>query len=290
MLLLLSIACSGFDTWSPDVQDPVTETEPPFGGETELDTSDALVETGLNNNTDKPKPDSDDTEPPADNTPVINAFAATEESTKVRFAFQVDDADNDLNGGSARVEIGGQVVDYAWPNDVKWTDGGTSFVLWDLDEFAPEDTVTARLIVEDSAGHESAPKTTQFTRSTYTKTVSEGGDLLEDATGLGQITLPATITGDLYATGNDGSAFTGDIDFMKFSVDRTGPVDITLTWTEAAGDYDLYLLAEGPVTLQASATYDYPETVSHSLQRDTSYFVAVAGWDGPAGAWSIRIE
>ncbi|MCP4809534.1 MAG: hypothetical protein GY913_07445 [Proteobacteria bacterium] len=287
MTLVLLFACSGFDQWSPDEQAVIEETEPPFGGETDLDTTEP-VETGLNNN--KPEPDSDDTEPPADSSPIINAFAATEEETKVRFAFAVDDADNDLNGGSARVEIGASIVEYAWPSEIRWTDGGSPFVLWELDEFSPENTVTATLIVQDAAGHNSQAKTTDFTRSSWTRSVSESGDLLEDAVGLGQIETPATITGDLYGTGNDGALYTSDLDFMKFSVDRKGPYDITLTWTETAADYDLYLLAEGPVTIANAATYDYPETVSYSLESNTSYFLAVGGWDGRSGAWSIRIE
>ena len=291
-MFLALLACSGFDQWSPDVQEPSTEeTEPPFGGETELDESD-VIDTGFNNgNTDKPNPDSeDDTEPPADSTPVITAFAATEETSKVRFAFAVEDGGNDMNGGNARVEIGANIVEYEWPGEVRWTDGGSPFVLWELDEFSPEDTVTARLVVRDSVGNESEARQTDFTRSTYTKATSETGDLLEDAEGLGQIETPATITGDLYGTGNNGSQYTADIDFMKFSVDRKGPYDITLDWTETSADYDLFLLAEGPVTLASGTTITYGESVSFNLEAGTSYFLAVAGWEGAAGAWSIRIE
>ena len=285
----LLIGCFGMDVLNVEED---AQTRPPLGGETELDTSDR-PDTGVQNNTDKEPQDSaeeEEEQQPQDNPPVITAFAAAEEDSKVRFAFGLEDPDEDLNGGDVRVDCDGTQVDYAYPGEMRWTDGGSPFVLWELTDFEPEETVSCRLRASDGAGNEASPKTTDFTRASFIREVTESGDTQGTSEGIGRIPLPATIRGDLYATGNNGYNFTEDIDFVKFSVTDGGNRDITLNWTETSGDYDLYLLISGAETLAASATYDYPESVSYKLEADTTYFIAVAGWSGPPGDWTVRIE
>ncbi|HJN76311.1 MAG TPA: PPC domain-containing protein [Myxococcota bacterium] len=284
---LLLIACLGMDTL---VQEPRGEGRPPLGGATDLDTSEA-PDTGLQNNGDKEPQDTDEQEePPKDNNPVITAFAASEEDSKVRFTFGLEDPDEDLGGGEVTVECDGTEVRYDYPGEMRWTDGGSPFVLWELDDFVPEEKVTCRIQATDGAGNAAEPKTTTFTRANFIREITEGGDTQGTSEGIGRIPVPATIRGSMYGTGNNGYAFTEDIDFVKFSVEDTGSREFTLNWTETSADYDLYLLVSGAETLAASATYDYPESLTYELQADTTYFFAVAGWSGPPGDWTLRIE
>ena len=287
-MLLLALACFGMDTLSPDAQEE-EQQRPPLGGDTELDSSGP--DTGLQGNTDKPDRDTAEEEvPPGDKEPVITAFAPSQTDTKVRFNFGLEDPDEDLQGGEVRLDCEGLSERYTWPSEIRFSEGGAPFVLWELDTFEPEEKVTCELEAEDSAGNQALPVTAPFIRSGNVIEVSEGGDGQGNAEGIGRIPIPTTVRGDMYATGNNGYNFTGDIDFVKFSVESGGSRTLTLNWTETGADYDLYLLKEGGETLEASATYDYPESVTFNLQGSTTYFFAVAGWSGAAGEWTVRIE
>ncbi len=287
--LILAACSAGLDTISPDDRPPDSDT--PLGGDTELDTSEVdPVDTGLD------KPDKDDTgkdtepDPGGDSPPVIPAFSASEEETKVRFIFVVEDPDEDMPGGKVEISVDGDTQSWAYPSGVQWSDGGTAFVVWDLDDFPPEKATTCRMIATDLRGNESQPSTTTFTRSSWTTSVTEAGDRPADAVGIGRVDPPGTINGNMYATGNDGYSFTADIDYVKFRLARSGTFSFTLSWDEAAGDYDLYLMDADLEVINSAATYDFPEELGASLDADTDYFIAVAGWDGPGGNYSIRIE
>jgi hypothetical protein len=287
--LILAACSAGLD---PIVPDERADTGTPVGGDTELDTSDTdRVDSGLG------KPGKDDTgkdtdtEPPdEDKPPIIPAFSASEEETKVRFIFVVEDPNDDMGGGKVEISVDGTKQSWAYPGGVQWSDGGTAFVVWDLEDFPPEKATTCRMIATDYTGLESEPVTTTFTRSAWTTEITEAGDRPADAVGIGRVDPPGTINGNMYATGNDGYNFTADIDYVKFRLARSGTFSFTLSWDEASGDYDLYLMDADLNVINSAATYDFPEELGATLDADTDYYVAVAGWDGPGGNYSIRIE
>lgn len=228
---------------------------------------------------------------PVDPIPKLTSFTVEEVEDRVRFTFVIEDGDDNLRGGSATVEVSGlNTVSYAIPNQVVSAGNDTYYVAWKQDLFTPEQTYSCAVWAYDQSGNSSNTLTETYARSAWSASVTEKGDELGDASGVGLVQTPGVISGDIDKASNDGVAHTGDIDFVKFRVESSRSYRITLTWAESAADYDLYLMQAGPVTLDSSAGYQSPERITYTLQAATDYFLAIAGWSGPAGDWTVRIE
>lgn len=241
----------------------------------------------------EPAPDSEaperEPEDDAPAPPVIERFMVAEVNGLVRFTFAVESPDR-LREGSFVITAAGQERRYDYPDQAAHDENGDAYVVWEPDAFTLEQTVSCRLVVTDRYGEVSAPATASYTRFAQPVEVPEIGDTLSDVYGLGRVELPLTVEGSLHSASNDGASYTGDIDVFRFFIDTPGQALLTLSWDRPSADVDLFLMVTGPETLTSAATSAHPETLSWTLTADTYYYVAVAGWSGSPGDWSLRIE
>jgi hypothetical protein len=130
-----------------------------------------------------------------------------------------------------------------------------------------------------------------LTLAGFNHTMVEPDDGFTEADDLGRVEAPGYLTGGLSSATNDGMLYTGDTDYVSFRVDRAATVTFSLTWTEAAADYDLRLGLAGEWL--ETAIYDgtrQPEIITYDLVPGTTYYLAVAGWSGPGGSYEVTVE
>jgi hypothetical protein len=222
--------------------------------------------------------------------PSIDSFSAAEEITDVRFSFTVTDQDNDMDGGWATLEVGSTSQTYRWPQDLDMTSDTRGSTTWLLSAFAPEIAETVRLTVEDSTGRTDT-ESTSFTRSIATYTATENGDDLMSAVNLGEIQVPAEISGSIHSCGNAGGGYSADTDMVRFTVSSSRKYQMELTWSDAGiSDLDLYLLDNATNELGRSTTIFHPEQIAYDLNTGTSYQLFVGCWTGTPGSWTVRIQ
>jgi hypothetical protein len=244
----------------------------PLGGDTEINTTD----TGGANS--------------SGNNPTVDDFVVEETNDKVRFEFNVSDIDNDMVGGEVTLVVGQQTVLYNYPEDIR-EDNNSEFVLWETNQFTPENQVACRVIATDATGLSSSPVTYSFTMSVWSITSNEVGDEPSQVDGLGLIQIPGEILGNAHSTGNNGSAYAGDFDVMRFTSPKSGPASFGLTWSASGADYDLMIAdMTGAVLANSSTNGTSFENFSYNLSSQTDYLLAVGAWSGPGGDWIIRIE
>lgn len=83
---------------------------------------------------------------------------------------------------------------------------------------------------------------------------------------------------------------TGDVDYFRLNSLGTGTATIELTFSNVAGNLDLRLLNSSGTELAKSATATDNETITASLQRDTTYFVQVLGNAGAKNdTYSLKV-
>ncbi len=222
--------------------------------------------------------------------PSIDAFSATEETTSVRFNFTVSDQDNDMDGGWATIEVGSTSQTYRWPQDLDMTSDTRGSTTWLLSQFAPEMTETVRLTAEDATGRTDTTSIS-FTRSTATYTATENGDDLMSAVNLGEIQVPAEISGSIHSCGNFGGGYSADTDMVKFQVASSRRYQMELTWSDGGvSDLDLYLLDNNNNELSRSTTIFYPEQIAYDLNTGINYQLFVGCWSGSPGSWTVRVQ
>ncbi len=247
-------------------------------------------------------PDRDDTGPDTTNetdhpsAPQLESFDLSERSadSTIHIAFEASDDDGDLSGGVADLTLGGQSYSFDIPGDLDdYSVNGTSRFHIDGSHLSGGETVNGVLTLEDAAGHPSNSLTDSLTLEITSQTynVQEIGDTENQTQSLGVIELPAILEGDIYRASNDGYSYTGDIDFVEFRVSATTPAQFTLTWDASGSDYDLHLLVNG--NTEAQSVQDgaaQPETFTRTLQPGTNYVVAIAGWNGNSGDYTLVID
>lgn len=222
--------------------------------------------------------------------PELSVFKVTEEEGRLRFAFQVKDADDDLDGGSIEIRLPPRTEVYDWGSPEMSVSNGTISIYWDAATVTPDTDLDALLSVTDAAGNKSEVAKDVVRHDTQVFYVNESGDKKSDAHGLGMVTLPVEVHGDIYAASNNGSDHTGDSDWVKFAVPTAGNVTFTLTWDNGGSDYDLYLFNENDTMLGWSDTFSQPETFGMNLPAGTNFFIKVGGWDGAASDWTLKME
>ena len=238
-----------------------------------------------------PGPTGQDTGSSNLNRPEIQSFNVQETDTKVRMDFEVSDLDNDMFGGSIEVTIGQQSYSYDFPTEVVLDDGKT-FLLYDKAMFTPQQQVKCTLRAVDSQGLSSSTSSANFTLSASTSDLSvpETGDTAADIYDIGPISPPVTVEGSIWGAGNLSGLYDADLDFISFSVPQTRTYILSLTWTPVSADYDLHLIDGTGTTLAYATGYNQPEVITYALNANTTYYFAVAAWDGSAGNWSVQIQ
>ncbi|MFT4978860.1 MAG: hypothetical protein ACI8S6_004770 [Myxococcota bacterium] len=101
-----------------------------------------------------------------------------------------------------------------------------------------------------------------------------------------------TMCGHMHAASNNGTIYTGDMDFIELQVPSTGPVNFVLEWDNSGGDYDLVLMdtSFAWVAESSNAGYGGPESFSTRLTSGTRYIIRIAGRDGAAGSWTLTLN
>ncbi|MCK6522171.1 hypothetical protein L6R49_12095 [Myxococcota bacterium] len=222
--------------------------------------------------------------------PQLSRFAAHEDGDKVRFFFTLDDEDDDMTGGSVSLRFDSVASQsYLYPDQVSGS-GKSRSLAWSVDLFAVDVPHFGYLQAVDSVGNSSGEIAAVFIRPTWRSATTETGDTFSKAGSVGAVTVPGLITGELSAASNNGSDYTGDVDFVRFTVPQSREHTLLLTWDDPTADFDLFLMSSGPTDLASSATTGFPERINASLTGNVEYTVAIAGWAGGGGAWNLRIE
>lgn len=259
-------------------------------GLTELgEPQDSAVDTADTSGDTAAGDDTGDTNTGQGSAPEVTVFNVTEEEGRLRFAFQVKDADDDLDGGSIEIKVPPRTETYVWGSPEMSVSNGTISIYWDAATVTPDTDLDALLTVSDAAGNKSAVVKEVVRHDTDVFYINESGDKKSDAHGLGMVTLPAEINGDIYAAGNNGTEHTGDSDWVKFAVPTTGNVTFSLSWDNGGSDFDVYLYDENDNMLGWSDTFSQPETFGMNLPSGKNYFVKVGGWDGAASDWTLTM-
>lgn len=237
----------------------------------------------------------DDTrDDPVESPPELSAFTLAERQAAgtIQVAFDAFDLDGDLVGGEVHLTLGGRGYALDIPGDLDtWDAAGTSRFQIDASDLSPGETVNGELFLVDAAGHESASLRDSLVLSGSAVTATEGGDTAASAQDLGVLALPTVVEGDIYRASNDGSAYTGDLDWFELRVTSATSATFVLTWAAAGADYDLHLLRDGASageSIQDGTAQ--PESFTRTLQPGSTYAVVVAGWAGPGGAWTLEIQ
>ena len=85
--------------------------------------------------------------------PELSVFGVTEEEGRLRFAFQVKDVDDDLDGGSVEIKVPPRTENYVWGSSDMSVSNGTISIYWDAATITPDADLDALLSVTDAAGN-----------------------------------------------------------------------------------------------------------------------------------------
>jgi hypothetical protein len=118
-----------------------------------------------------------------------------------------------------------------------------------------------------------------------------------DSRNIGTLTLGTLyrIFGDCAEASNDGAGWTGDEDFYLFEVAAAGTLTASLDWEASASDYDFILIRVVGAGLEvidgyAGATGAQPENTSATVDPGETYGIAVFGWSGSPGAYTVDVR
>jgi len=128
-----------------------------------------------------------------------------------------------------------------------------------------------------------------FTQFNETEPNDDGASV-ETMNDIGPQSSSFCIVGDAVC-GNDGSGFTGDLDFILFEGGTNEGVSFSLSWGGSNTDMD-GLLQE--VETEA-VVHDFeegftPETGSFALAEGNTYVLRVGCWEGQDGRWVAAFE
>ena len=302
IIALLLTACDlGLETYNLDTgEDPAVGDAPPYGGDTEINEED----TGTSSDTDDTdsKTDTGTKKQDEEHNPELSLNTVTDSATTLTVPFNLSDADGDLNGGTLLLTFAGEETAFSIPGDFNtWNDGGRSEISIDIDPCQIGTSPTLKLRATDSTGRNSNVIESVYTFTTAEITVdtgsgNDGGNIYttlgSGGVDIGSVPRPAVICGNIYAAGNDGTVYTGDLDYLDLRTSFGGNTDFTLTW-EVSADYDLYLYNGNTGTNLGAGITDgqtQPEAFTASLTSGQAYILLIGGWSGAAGDWKLTIE
>lgn len=116
----------------------------------------------------------------------------------------------------------------------------------------------------------------------------ENGDTVVD---LGAPELPLVVCGDLGEVGNDGSSYTGDIDWVQLAV-GPGYLDVTLVPDDDDAVYDIWVygLEDDAWVLVTVGLGDEGHAQAPLVAYDDAQvLLGVIGWSGPTGGWTLEL-
>jgi hypothetical protein len=200
------------------------------------------------------------------------------------------------------VTVGGDTETFTIPNDLdSWNHGGTSRITVEIDPCDMGPTPSISLQATDTSGLTSPNASHSHTLTTPEIQVdSSRADDFSDTyatlgvsgVDLGTLARPSILCGNIYEATNNGTAFTGDLDYLDFRTGFGGTTTFTLTWYQTA-DYDLYLY-NGNTGASMSSSYTdgntQPEAFTTSLTSGQDYILMIGGWTGNAGDWRLILE
>jgi hypothetical protein len=278
LFLALSACKAGLSAWGPLPADT--------GSTDTADDSGSSADTST---------DSSDTGSGSGSPPALDSFSVSEVAGDLVVLFGAHDPDGDLEGGALELLVNGQSSTFLIPDALdQWTGtSGTVRITTTVGGCGGQSySVTGS--VQDELGHRSTTRSDTVTVGAGAPgtTVPEVGDTLDDLAQLGTITAPHTICGDAWGGGNDGTAYTADLDSLYFTVGATGVWTFELTWESTADDYDLVLSDELGEMVGVSQTDgpSQPESIEWYVFEGESYYVDIGAWAGSGGPWTLAIR
>lgn len=227
--------------------------------------------------------------------PSLSGVVASEGTGRIEVSFQASDADGDLEGGVLRLTVDGSTMNLDIPGDISdWRGSGTSTHYVDLDPCEAGSRKTFELQLFDASGLSSATQSTALTLSGTAINLTERGDAgTTDTENLGELAPGTVLCGNMDAASNNGTSYTGDLDFVKFSPTASGNRTFVLTWDAASGDYNMSLFNEAVTTWLADASTagtTQPERFTYNGVAAQTYVLRIAGASGGTGDYIVTIE
>ncbi|MDP6933430.1 MAG: hypothetical protein QGG40_10970 [Myxococcota bacterium] len=250
----------------------------------DLDLDTASWDTGIDGDLNEPGPSA----------PTIEEVELTQTADEtVELALWIEDENQDLLGGTLELTIDGESQTLAFPDDLEsWDPMGWSIVVITVDPCDGGDTLEVSATITDSAALTSDLAEVSLTLNGNGVRLEELGGSVNDATDLGELSLPLLICGDIYDASNNSGNYAGDLDWVSFEATSNTTLLFELTWVETEADYDLHLKSSSGQNL-ASANdvgFSQTESFSHSVGSGYRYNLMVAGRDGNPGLYTLRIE
>ena len=301
LLFLSACGTIGLEYYTQDTGAALgLDDTPPYGGDTQIG-DDTAADTQDTDDTDDTQ-DTDDPPPDEDHRPELSITSASDAATELTVSFNLFDEDADMTGGSLSVTVSGETTNYDVPGQLdSWNHGGTSSLTIDIDPCTMGASPNISIQATDTTGLTSIPAshTHSLTTPELLIDTSRADDFSDTYVNigssgvyLGTLSRPSVLCGNLYEATNNGTAFTGDVDFLDFTTGFGGSTTFTLTW-EQTGDYDLYLYNGNNGNGLASAYTNgntQPESFSYTLSSGQPYILMTAGWSGNGGDWRLVIE
>lgn len=228
--------------------------------------------------------------------PWVQDVGATWDGTTLIVSFTGDDPDGGSDVTTVEVTVDGVTTSLATTSpQVTWVAGGSSTARVAATPPAVGcvgTTYDVEVVLVDASSLASNVGSAQASAGGADHQVAEVGDDPGDNDVIpGNVSPPETWCGDIHRTGNDGSTWTADIDFVEFTAGSTGDWTFTLTWSGGA-DYDLILFddANREVDRAAASSNSPPERLTTRLSAGKSYKLLIGGWSGAATAYTVTLQ
>lgn len=294
--LVLALSCV---TQGVLVVDPDTGVEVDSG--TDVDT-----DTHTDTDTDTDSGSLDDTADLFREAPEVYSVVLRELADDlIEVSVLMDDADSDLPGGELRVMRDGvEAFVFDIPADLaSWNGTVATVTLPIVDSCRHGSSVSVTASVSDAADLASNEEVGVLQLSGRSVRVTENTATGYPWSEIGSIDdLPVWVCGDIDQTNpvlTPGFPWVpvlpADEDLLWFEIEQDGHRRFDLTWANPSADYDVFLVrTDGvtPIMVAAGNNHagDQPDSTLTNLFAAATYRLAVTGWDGPAGAWTLKIS
>jgi hypothetical protein len=253
-------------------------------------TDDGDADTDVDADTDT---DSDaDTDTPGGERPDVLSFTVSPRMNGLVLRFELDDADDDLDGGDVEISDGTNSWTVAIPGGIDdWNPGGPSEHLlplaqeWlfpGLDVGTPDcsagSDLTWTLTAIDAANHRSTAASDRL--------VVEGvGIIVEPDYPVQQVTVdpPFVICGEFPQAGEIGRSY--DLDLFSFDTPVAGTYWFELDWEKSADlDFYIYTVPDGDIAIPGTYEYSYtgPETGMLEVDAGDEWLGQIDYYTAPA--------
>ena len=222
--------------------------------------------------------------------PMVSDLDVEQENYVAELTFSVHDLDDDLDGGSLRVQFGHDVQTWEIGSDVHLS--GSSLRIEQA--YSPCDTdslVDVEATLTDASGLRSTVYTDSFLLAGDVLYEHEPNDLAyyDNEYNPFSFEYGRAICGSMSSTGVDSSqTYTGDVDYYKVNPKVPGTWTVTLRAAQPSARFDVWTYADGAW----QSHYAKADVVAFDMETwpGEEFYLGVMAGSGPSGQYAITFE